>query len=52
MRGDDGKLYTLTGGNVGDFFPGDRVRVDGRVAQVSICQQGTTISVTRIAPAR
>ncbi len=39
-------------GNLGDFFPGDRVRVDGQVAQVSTCQQGTTIDVTRIQPRR
>jgi len=52
MRGDDGKLYTLTGANLRDFFPGDRVKVDGQIAQASTCQQGTTISVTRIQPAR
>ena len=51
MRGDDGKLYTLAGRNLGDFFPGDRVRVDGKIADVSTCQQGTTIAVTRIGPA-
>lgn len=52
MRGDDGRLYTLAGRNLGDFFPGDRVRVEGKIAQVSTCQQGTTIAVTRIGPAR
>lgn len=48
MRGDDGRLYTLAGGDTGSFRPGDRVRVVGRVAEVSFCQQGTTISVRRI----
>jgi LysM repeat protein len=52
LRGDDGKLYTLTGRGLGDFFPGDRVRVDGKIAEVSNCMQGTTITVTRIVPAQ
>ena len=47
LRGDDGELYTLAGDFV-DFRPGDRVRVEGRIAQVSNCQQGTTISVQQI----
>ena len=47
MRGDDGKLYTLAGEFRG-FRPGDRVRVEGRVAEVSTCMQGTTIEVSRI----
>jgi LysM repeat protein len=47
MRGDDGKLYTLAGEFRG-FRPGDRVRVEGRIAEVSICMQGTTIDVRRI----
>lgn len=49
LRGNDGRLYTLTG-NVGPFRPGDRVRVRGRIAEVSFCMQGTTISVDAIAP--
>lgn len=48
MRGDDGALYTLAGDVPRSMRPGDRVRVVGRVAEVSICQQGTTISVERI----
>jgi len=52
MRGDDGRLYTLAGRNLGDFFPGDRVEVEGRVAEVSSCMQGTTIDVSRIRPAQ
>ena len=42
LRGDNGKLYTLAGGT-GSFKPGDRVRVIGKIAQVSFCMQGTTI---------
>jgi hypothetical protein len=52
MRGDDGRLYTLAGRNLGDFFPGDRVQVEGRIAEASICMQGTTIDVNRIRPAQ
>ncbi len=52
MRGDDGRLYTLAGRNLGDFFPGDRVQVEGRIAEASICMQGTTIEVNRIRPAQ
>lgn len=47
LRGNDGQLYTLTG-DLGDFETGDRVRVIGTVAEVSICQQGTTIQVRSI----
>ena len=50
MRGDDGRLYTLAG-DIGDFGPGDRVRVQGQRAEISICMQGTTIEVRRIRPA-
>jgi LysM repeat protein len=46
VRGDDGQLYTLAG-NVDDLQPGDRVQVQGRRAEVSFCQQGTTIDVRR-----
>jgi hypothetical protein len=51
LRGDDGRLYTLAGG-AGGFKPGDRVRVIGRVAQASICMQGTTIEVRRVVALR
>jgi len=47
LRGDDGKLYTLTG-DLGDFKAGDRVRVTGKVAEVSFCMQGTTLAVATI----
>jgi hypothetical protein len=49
MRGDDGTLYTLMPRGVTDGFAvGDRVRIIGNEADVSICQQGTTIDVERI----
>ncbi len=47
MRGEGGELYTLAGDLAGPN-PGDRVCVEGTVAEFSICQQGTTISVERI----
>ena len=50
MRGDDGRLYTLAG-DIEDFVPGDRVRVQGPRAEMSICMQGATIEVRRIRPA-
>jgi hypothetical protein len=49
LRADSGRLYTLT--TRGRFQPGDRVRVTGTIAQVSFCQQGTTIQVRSIGPA-
>src|SRR5262245_61803025 len=51
MRGDDGKLYTLTG-NLKGFRTGDRVRVTGSIAKVSICMQGTTLVVKKIERAK
>jgi LysM repeat protein len=51
MRGDDGRTYSLAG-DIRGFLPGDRVTVDGRIADMSICQQGTAIEVRRIAPSR
>lgn len=47
LAGDNGRVYTLAG-DLDDFEPGDRVRVSGEVAEVSNCQQGTTIVVDRI----
>jgi hypothetical protein len=52
MRGDDGKLYTLLPPALGAFGPGDRVHVEGSVAEMTECQQGTTIVVTKLAPAK
>ena len=51
MRGDDGKLYTLTGDLKG-FRTGDRVKVTGRVAEMSTCMQGTTLGVEKIERAK
>jgi hypothetical protein len=51
LETDNGTIYTLTG-NLRDFEVGDRVRVVGKVAEVSICQQGTTLEVLNIRPAR
>ena len=50
FRSDDGRRYSLTG-NLGNFRPGDRVVVRGRVAEVSICMQGQTLAVQRISKA-
>jgi hypothetical protein len=47
LRSDNGQLYTLTG-DLGGFKTGDKVRVKGEIAQVSICQQGITIAVEKI----
>jgi uncharacterized protein len=51
MRGDDGKLYTLTG-DLKDFRTGDRIKVTGRIAEMSNCMQGTTLSVEKIERAK
>jgi hypothetical protein len=47
LRGRGNRLFTLTG-DLGGFQAGDRVRVVGSVAEVSICQQGTTLVVRSI----
>ncbi len=52
LRGDDGRLYTLSRHDLGALGPGDRVRVEGTIADVSTCMQGTTITVTSIGPAK
>lgn len=44
LRGDDGELYTLAG-DIGELQPGQRVRVTGEVAEMSMCMQGTTIAL-------
>ena len=52
MRGDDGRLYTLTPRNsLGLLQAGARVRVVGTVAEISTCQQGITIGVMSVEPA-
>ena len=50
LRGDDGKVYSLTGAKLGKLGPGAHVHVEGTVAEVSTCMQGTTIVVTSITP--
>lgn len=50
MRGDDGRTYSLAG-ELRGFRPGDRIFVEGRIAEMSICQQGTTIDVRRVSQA-
>ncbi len=47
MRGEDGELYTFSGIGNG-YGPGDCVTVVGKAAQISFCQQGTTLDVKRI----
>ena len=47
LRGRDGQLYTLAG-DTGGFDTGDAVTVRGTLAEMSICQQGTTINVQSI----
>jgi hypothetical protein len=49
LRGDDGELYTIAG-DIGELQPGQRVRVTGEVAEMSICMQGTTIALGDITP--
>lgn len=44
LRTEDGTLYSLTG-ELGDAGPGDRVQVEGPIAEMSICMQGTTLEV-------
>lgn len=52
FRARGNQLFTLTG-DLGGFQTGDRVRVVGSVAEVSTCQQGTTVvvrSIRRVGP--
>ncbi|HET7714222.1 MAG TPA: DUF5818 domain-containing protein [Bauldia sp.] len=51
LRGDDGKLYTIADPTAGGFKPGDRVRVTGEVAGMSMCMQGITIAHPTISAA-
>lgn len=50
LRTDSGTLYTLAG-DAGPFQIGDRVEVRGTIAELSYCQQGTTITVEEITAA-
>lgn len=47
LRADDGTLYTLAG-DTGQFGPGDLVRAEGTVAEMSTCMQGTTLALDRL----
>lgn len=47
MRDDSGRLFTLSG-NLHGFGPGDTVIVDGTIAEMSMCMQGTTIEIQGI----
>ena len=47
MRGDDGVLYKFgRTATIRSFRTGDRIKIEGKVTAVSICQQGTTVVVT------
>ena len=52
LRGDDGQLYTLTPRDLQGFQVGDRVTVVGKAAEISFCQQGTTLEVKNIKAAK
>lgn len=52
LRSDDNQLYTLTPRDLHGFKVGDRVRVKGKVAERSFCQQGTTLEVSKIEAAK
>ncbi len=47
LRGDDEVLYTLAGG-ADDYRVGDRIEVEGAIAESSLCTQGTTIEVVDV----
>lgn len=51
LRGDDGQLYTLLGGELGGLPVESRVSVIGERLDFSSCQQGITIRVRSITPA-
>lgn len=51
LRADNGRVYSLAG-DTGGFGLGDRVLVEGRLAEVSICMQGPTLQVRRISEAQ
>lgn len=48
VRTADGRLYTVATADREKLRPGTRVRITGEIAQISTCQQGTTISAERI----
>ncbi|HET7706315.1 MAG TPA: DUF5818 domain-containing protein [Thermoanaerobaculia bacterium] len=48
VRTADGKLYTIATADREKLRPGTRVRITGEIAQMSICQQGTTLSAEKV----
>jgi hypothetical protein len=49
MRAEDGTIYTMRRSPlVRQLRPGARVKVEGKIAETSTCQQGITIVPTRI----
>lgn len=50
LRGHDGQLYTLAGAPDGAIV-GDALCVQGRLVEISICQQGITLEVETISAA-
>lgn len=48
LRTEKNELYTIAGGDRDVLRPGVRVRVSGTIAQISFCQQGTTINATTV----
>ena len=51
LQGDDGRLYTLLGAELGELPVETRVSVTGERLDFSSCQQGITIQVRSISPA-
>ena len=48
LRTDSGDLFTLAGADTDGLAPGDRVTVQGSIAEMSFCQQGITLAVTSV----
>ena len=49
LRTDDNQLYTIATSDRSRLKPGMRVRITGTVAEMSFCQQGTTIGSVNFA---
>lgn len=47
LRADDGQIYALLG-DIGQLSQGQRLKVTGRVAEMSFCMQGTPLEVVSI----
>ncbi|MBW3534590.1 MAG: hypothetical protein KY453_05145 [Gemmatimonadetes bacterium] len=48
IRTPDGTIYTLAGGDTAGLQAGDRVVVEGTIAEMSICMQGITLAVSSV----